>query len=208
MSTLSKRRFAADRQNGHDSDVNGSDDTKPMKGDAMHAPGPDESQVVRFIRLELLLANPSQPRREFDQERLEQLAASLAKDGFLQPIIVRPFGKHFQIVCGERRKRAAEIAKIDRAPCLIRQVARDADMLIEALIENEMREELNPLDRASLQAVDGRKQDEPNRARPDRPIPGLYLELDADPRTARRATAARDRRRAVRQRCLHPGGAV
>jgi ParB family chromosome partitioning protein len=89
--------------------------------------------------------NPAQPRKHFDDEKLEELAASIKARGLLQPIVVRRLGDRFQIVAGERRYRAAKLAGMDRIPALV----RDTDDPLElALIENLQREDLTPLEEA------------------------------------------------------------
>ena len=110
--------------------------------------GIDDSQLVRFVRIEQLLSNPFQPRFSFDRGQLEQLAASLKRDGLIQPLAVRAHGPHhFQIIAGERRKQAAAIAGLAALPCIVRE-ATDADMMMLAIIENDLRVELNPIERA------------------------------------------------------------
>ncbi len=91
--------------------------------------------------------NPYQPRGSFDQEKLKELAASIAQDGVIEPIVVRPRdnGK-YQIVAGERRWRAAQFAKLKQLPVIINDCS-DADMELLALEENLHRADLNDVDR-------------------------------------------------------------
>lgn len=91
--------------------------------------------------------NPNQPRKEFDQVRLEELAASIKEHGIVQPIVVRPKGKGYEIVAGERRWRAANLAGLTRVPALVREFS-EAETMEIALIENVQREDLNPLEEA------------------------------------------------------------
>lgn len=91
--------------------------------------------------------NPYQPRRDFDPEKLEELAASVREHGVIQPIIVRRVGLRHQIVAGERRWRAAQLAGRKSVPCLVRDFS-DADTMQVALIENIQRQDLNPIEEA------------------------------------------------------------
>lgn len=91
--------------------------------------------------------NPNQPRKEFDQVRLEELAASIKEHGIVQPIVVRPRGKGYEIVAGERRWRAAHLAGLGKVPALVREFS-EAETMEIALIENLQREDLNPLEEA------------------------------------------------------------
>lgn len=92
--------------------------------------------------------HPDQPRRHFDEEALNELAASIATRGVIQPVIVRPIaGGRYQLVAGERRWRAAQKARLHEIPALIRELA-DRDVMALALIENIQREDLNPVEEA------------------------------------------------------------
>jgi ParB family chromosome partitioning protein len=91
--------------------------------------------------------NPMQPRTVFQPEGLDELAASIRANGIIQPLIVRHHGQSYQIVAGERRWRAAQLAGIDEVPVVIQEVA-DSQLLELALIENIQREDLNPIDTA------------------------------------------------------------
>jgi ParB family chromosome partitioning protein len=89
-----------------------------------------------------------QPRTRMDPGSLEELAASIKARGIMQPIIVRPLGgETFEIIAGERRWRAAEIAGLEEVPCLVREIPDDAALAM-SLIENIQREDLNPLEEA------------------------------------------------------------
>lgn len=87
-------------------------------------------------------ANPDQPRRHFDEVALQDLARSVAAQGVLQPILVRPVGTRFQIVFGERRFRAAQLAGLTSIPAMVKAVA-DADLPVVAALENLQRHDLN-----------------------------------------------------------------
>ncbi|MGE3538359.1 MAG: ParB/RepB/Spo0J family partition protein [Candidatus Tectimicrobiota bacterium] len=91
--------------------------------------------------------NPYQPRQHFDQERLEELAASLKSQGLLQPVVVRRQDELYELIAGERRWRAAQIAGLSTIPALIKQVSEE-EVLGLALLENLQREDLNPMEEA------------------------------------------------------------
>jgi ParB family chromosome partitioning protein len=88
-----------------------------------------------------------QPRQVFEPESLQQLADSIRAQGIVQPIVVRPEGKHFELVAGERRWRAAQLAGLQKVPAVIRELDSKSAAAI-ALIENIQREDLNPLEEA------------------------------------------------------------
>jgi ParB family chromosome partitioning protein len=103
------------------------------------------------IGLEAITPNPQQPRRRFDEEALEELAASIREVGILQPVVVR-FGDSegsYVLIAGERRLRAAEAAGLSHIPAMIRPNDSDAGDLTEALIENVQRADLSPLEEAA-----------------------------------------------------------
>ncbi len=103
---------------------------------------------LRDLALELIVPNPKQPRREFDAESLHELAGSLAEQGVLQPVLVRPrAGGTYELVAGERRWRAARLAGLETVPALVQERA-DAASLEAALIENMARTDLNPVEEA------------------------------------------------------------
>jgi ParB family transcriptional regulator, chromosome partitioning protein len=93
--------------------------------------------------------NPRQPRQVFDEEALEELAASIGVVGLLQPVVVRKIMPgHYELVMGERRWRACELAGLSQIPAIVRETSDD-DLLRDALIENLHREQLNPLEEAA-----------------------------------------------------------
>ncbi len=103
---------------------------------------------LRQLPVELIVANPQQPRRHFDEEALQALAGSLGERGVLQPVLVRAKpGGTYELVAGERRWRAAQIAGLEKIPALVR-ARGDAEALELALIENMAREDLNPIEEA------------------------------------------------------------
>ena len=105
-------------------------------------PGP-----VVELPIDSISANPKQPRKDFDDKALHDLSESLKQSGLLQPVVVRRFGEAYQLVVGERRWRAAKMAGITRIPAVIRD-ATDAETLELALVENLLREDLNPMEEA------------------------------------------------------------
>jgi len=124
----------------------------------LNGPGPDAGAVEAAdggrsqtsLPIERVRANPEQPRRDFSQNDLEDLASSIAEKGIIQPLIVRPDPNRpgdYQIVAGERRWRAAQIAKLHRVPVLVRDLD-DMAVLEIAIIENVQRADLNPVEEA------------------------------------------------------------
>jgi ParB family chromosome partitioning protein len=106
----------------------------------------DRVNIVLFVPVEHIRKNPHQPRKEFDEEKLDELGASIKKHGLIQPITVRYIGeKRFELISGERRLRAAKLAGLKEIPAFIRE-ADDEQSMAFALIENIQREELNPLE--------------------------------------------------------------
>jgi ParB family chromosome partitioning protein len=105
-----------------------------------------------------------QPRRHFDEAALDELAASIAKRGVIQPVIVRPLGEgRYQLVAGERRWRAAQRAQLHEIPALIREL-EERDVMALALIENIQREDLNPVEEARAYRRLGEFDDLPQSA--------------------------------------------
>ena len=102
---------------------------------------------VLTLELERIQPNPLQPRRRFEPGALNELAASIRAQGVLQPILVRPAGSGYELVAGERRFRAAQLAGLDRIPALVREMGDEKSLAI-ALIENLQRADLNPVEEA------------------------------------------------------------
>ena len=101
---------------------------------------------VSEININQIEVNPFQPRIDFDQESLQELAASISQLGIIQPITVRKLGyDKYQLISGERRFRACQLAQIERVPAFVR-IANDQEMLEMALVENIQREQLNPVE--------------------------------------------------------------
>jgi ParB family transcriptional regulator, chromosome partitioning protein len=115
--------------------------------------GAEPPPELRELPPELIRPNPSQPRKHFDDEALQGLAGSLAERGVVQPILVRPVaGGTYEIVAGERRWRAAQLAGLERIPAVVRE-HDDAASLEVALVENMAREDLNPVEEARAVAA-------------------------------------------------------
>src|SRR5439155_8155813 len=113
------------------------------------APGsaPDTRERVQRVPLDRISASPFQPRKEFSEEALRELADSIKEQGIVQPLIVRERGASLELIAGERRWRAAQLLGLAEVPVLVRS-ADDLMVLELALIENLQRENLNPLEEA------------------------------------------------------------
>ena len=107
-----------------------------------------EGDEIREIEIDLIHPGHQQPRTTFDQAKLEELAQSILTSGIIQPLLVRPRGGLFELVAGERRWRAAQLAGLLRVPAIIREIPDDR-LLELALIENIQRQELNPIEEAN-----------------------------------------------------------
>lgn len=107
----------------------------------------DRSPGVRMMPVGALSPQPGQPRRSFDDQALDELSQSIAERGVLQPILVRPHGRNYQIVAGERRWRAAQRARLHEVPVIVRELD-DADTFEIALLENIQRRDLNAIEEA------------------------------------------------------------
>ncbi|MFT5577679.1 MAG: ParB family chromosome partitioning protein [Paraglaciecola psychrophila] len=112
------------------------------------APSAQKDGELRNLPIELIQSGKYQPRRDMHPEALEELAQSIKAQGVMQPIVVRAISADkYEIIAGERRWRASQIAGLDTIPALLRQVADDAAIAM-ALIENIQREDLNPMEEA------------------------------------------------------------
>ena len=108
----------------------------------------EQVSQLRNLKVADISADPDQPRRQFDEDALQELAASIKEHGVLQPIVVISKGEKYEIVAGERRWRAAQIAQLDKIPALVRTLTNQHRLEI-ALIENLQRQDLNPLETAT-----------------------------------------------------------
>ena len=130
------------------------------------------------LPIDLITANPRQPRAVFDEEAMAELVDSIREVGLLQPVVVRPEGDgRFELVMGERRWRAAQRAGLDTIPAIVRQTA-DHDLLRDALLENLHRAQLNPLEEAAAYAADagGLRLHSGGAGRPDQTVPSADLQ--------------------------------
>jgi ParB family transcriptional regulator, chromosome partitioning protein len=126
---------------------------EPGLGRAQRSAEPEPARVAGAYFEEIpaaaLTPNPRQPRQAFDHESLDELAASIREVGLLQPVVVRKLMPgHYEIIMGERRWRACQLAGLAEIPAIVRETADD-DLLRDALIENLHRERLNPLEEAA-----------------------------------------------------------
>lgn len=111
--------------------------------------GKDEQvSELRHVKLSEITPDPDQPRRHFDEEALEELAASIREHGIIQPLVVTPSKGGYQIVAGERRWRAAGLAGLAKVPVIVRTLTQQHKLEL-ALIENLQRRDLNPLETAT-----------------------------------------------------------
>lgn len=128
-----------------------SDDIEVSKGKQPAAPATGEATKtaagsINFIKLSEIAVNPFQPRSDFDEQSMQELADSIVTQGLIQPITVRQVGKNeYQLISGERRLRACKMAGIEDVPAYVR-TANDQQMLEMALIENIQRENLNAIE--------------------------------------------------------------
>ena len=131
-------------------------DKRPALGKGLSALIPDVPEAragssTTEVDVDLLSPNEHQPRHQFEDGRLEELARSIKTSGVIQPIVVRKVGDGYRIIAGERRWRAAQRAGLTRVPVVIKEipVGQEAQLLEMALIENIQREDLNPIDEAA-----------------------------------------------------------
>jgi ParB family transcriptional regulator, chromosome partitioning protein len=129
-------------------------DKRPALGKGLSALIPDSPEPrpsTIEVDVDLITPNRYQPRSRVSDPRLEELAASIRANGVIQPIVVRRADRGYQIVAGERRWRAAQLAGLHRVPVVVREIAagNDVKLLELALIENIQRENLNPIEEAS-----------------------------------------------------------
>lgn len=122
----------------------GGTSVKALQDQAVRAAG----QELHNLPLEALQRGKYQPRRDMDPQALDELAQSIRSQGLMQPVVVRPLeGERYEIIAGERRWRACQLAGLERIPALVREVSDEAAIAM-ALIENIQREDLNPLEEA------------------------------------------------------------
>lgn len=102
---------------------------------------------IKYIDINDIKPNTNQPRKIFDEDKLDDLAASIEAHGLIQPLVLRKSGAGYEIVAGERRWRAARKVGIREIPCIVRELSDEENMLL-AIIENMQREDLNPIEEA------------------------------------------------------------
>ena len=102
---------------------------------------------ILYVDINDIKPNTNQPRKAFDEEKLEELADSIREHGLIQPVVLRSVGAGYEIVAGERRWRAARKAGVREIPCIVRELSDEENMLL-AIIENMQREDLNPIEEA------------------------------------------------------------
>ena len=107
----------------------------------------DAAGGVLYVDINDIKPNVHQPRKTFDEDKLEELASSIKEHGIIQPVVLRSTDGGYEIVAGERRWRAARKAGIKKIPCVIRELTDEQNMLV-AIIENMQREDLNPIEEA------------------------------------------------------------
>ncbi|MDP6775201.1 MAG: ParB/RepB/Spo0J family partition protein [Candidatus Latescibacteria bacterium] len=108
----------------------------------------DHARRVYDLAVTDIEPNPHQPRTAFDPDRVDELAQSIREKGIIQPLSVRRFGDGYQLIAGERRLRAAQLADLETVPALVLDVTTDQEMMEVSLIENIQREDLNPIEEA------------------------------------------------------------
>ena len=112
------------------------------------APLPEDNEELRDIEIDLIRPGEQQPRTIFDEAKLQELAQSIRASGIIQPLLVRRRGGLYELVAGERRWRAAQLAGLTRVPAIVREIP-DENLLELALIENIQRQELNAIEEAN-----------------------------------------------------------
>ncbi len=124
--------------------------TQDAEGEGSVSDDASDASKIKYIPVEFLKRGQYQPRNDIDPESLEELASSIRLRGVIQPLVVRPLdssGSNYEIVAGERRWRASQLAGLDKVPCVVKVMADEAALAI-ALIENIQREDLNPIEEA------------------------------------------------------------
>ena len=146
MSSKNERKKSLGRGLSSFLDVDGFDDIVERKKD--EDKGKSSSNNSSYLPIEQLVPNLSQPRKDFSTDELNSLASSIEETGIIQPILVRKKKNIYEIVAGERRWRAAQIAKIHEVPVLIKELT-DEEVVKISIIENIQRVDLNPIEEAN-----------------------------------------------------------
>jgi ParB family transcriptional regulator, chromosome partitioning protein len=145
------------------------------------ASSPQDSEEVREIEIDLIRPGQQQPRTSFNEAKLEELAQSIRASGIIQPLLVRRRGGLYELVAGERRWRAAQLAGLSRVPVIVREIA-DENLLELALIENIQRQELNAVEEANaykrlIESLDLTQEEVAQRVGRDRTFITNYLRI-------------------------------
>ena len=146
MSSKNERKKSLGRGLSSFLDVDGFDDIVETKKD--EDKGKSSSNISSYLPIEQLVPNLNQPRKDFSTDELNSLASSIEDTGIIQPILVRRNKDVYEIVAGERRWRAAQIAKIHEVPVLIKELT-DEEVVKISIIENIQRVDLNPIEEAN-----------------------------------------------------------
>ena len=146
MSSKNERKKSLGRGLSSFLDVDGFDDIVESKKD--EDKGKSSSNISSYLPIEHLVPNLNQPRKDFATDELNSLASSIEETGIIQPILVRKNNDVYEIVAGERRWRAAQIAKIHEVPVLIKELT-DEEVVKISIIENIQRVDLNPIEEAN-----------------------------------------------------------
>ncbi len=146
MSSKNERKKGLGRGLSSFLDVDGFDDI--VKGKKDEDKGIGSSNNLSYLPIEKLFPNLKQPRKDFSTDELNSLASSIEETGIIQPILVRKNNDIYEIVAGERRWRAAQIAKIHEVPVLIKELT-DEEVVKISIIENIQRVDLNPIEEAN-----------------------------------------------------------
>ncbi len=148
------------------------DARRPTGGKDFLSPVKKHQYAIFHIEINKIKPNPHQPRRDFDEESLKELANSIREHGILQPLVVSKIEKEtefgsdveYQLIAGERRLRAAKLIGLERVPAIVKNIAKDAERLEMAIVENLQRSDLSPIETArayaKLQDVFGLTQQE------------------------------------------------
>lgn len=121
---------------------------RPLAAPSAEGARGEEKGKPLLVPIERVVAGRGQPRRNFDEEHIEELAASIREKGILQPLVVVPSNGSYELIAGERRLRAAARAGLEKVPVVFREGTSEGEMLELALVENLQREDLGPLERA------------------------------------------------------------
>lgn len=123
-------------------------DEVSVEADASEKVDDISSDGISYLNIDEIIPNASQPRKNFNEEAIDELADSIKRYGLIQPIIVRKSNDRFEIVAGERRWRAARRIDLKSVPCIVKELSDRENMLL-AIIENTQREDLDPIEEAS-----------------------------------------------------------